>query len=191
MREPISHIDQPTAPQPDRVGFEDKFIAFVDILGFSEMVRAAEANGDDLSPLLDLTRLLTAPSQAKHIASGRASVCPHWRRTSPDLSFKVTQISDCVVFSSEVSPAGIINLMSCCFEIALSFLQKGFLCRGCLTRGNIYHTDNQFIGSGYMEAYSGETKVSIFKLDDQERGTPFIQLEIAFSITLGTQATTA
>lgn len=43
--------------------------------------------------------------------------------------------------------------------------------------GNILHTDHQFIGTGYMRAYNNERKVSIFKVDSTDQGTPFIEID--------------
>ena len=150
---------------------KDKFIAFIDILGFSELVRAEEERGGDFSQLLDLTKALNTPPETK------SRICPCSRFVSADLDFQKTQISDCVVLSAEVSPAGVINLTHHCFGIALALIRKGSLCRGYITRGNIVHTDNQFIGTGYMRALELEKNVAFMRSDIDEKGTPFIQID--------------
>ncbi|MBV9693215.1 MAG: hypothetical protein JO261_05900 [Alphaproteobacteria bacterium] len=55
-------------------------------------------------------------------------------------------------------------------------MAKGHLCRGVITRGNILHSDSQFMGTGYADAYKNEQHVSVFRVDEKERGTPFIQV---------------
>jgi hypothetical protein len=51
------------------------------------------------------------------------------------------------------------------------------MCRGYITRGPIFHTDIQVIGSGYQTAYEKEGKVSVFKREADERGTPFVEVD--------------
>ena len=81
------------------------------------------------------------------------------------------------MISTEISPAGIINLVSHCWGVVIRFLQQGVMCRGYVTRGRIYHTDTQFLGSGYQNAYEAERQVSMFKRAADERGTPFIEID--------------
>lgn len=152
--------------------YKDKFIAFVDILGFSDLVEESEEpkeGAPTLADLLDLTRKLGRPN---------ASVVWYPALSlSKGLDFRITQISDCVVVSTEVSPAGIINLLTHCSIVSLELLIMGYCCRGSVTRGKIYHTDNQFIGSGYIKAVKAEKKVSIFQVHNNDNGTPFIEID--------------
>ena len=103
--------------------------------------------------------------------------CPNSRYIQRDLDFRLTQLSDCVIVSSEVSPAGVINLVSHCWGVVIKLLTKGIMCRGNITRGLVYHTDAQIIGSGYQEAYRKEAQVTAFKREADERGTPFVEID--------------
>jgi hypothetical protein len=150
----------------------DKFIAFIDILGFSDLVKAEEKRGGDVVRLLELTNTLGALEQ-----TAPARICPNSRQISPDLDFRKTQISDCAVVSAEISPAGVINLAHHCFAVALALIRKGAQCRGYVTRGNIIHTDHQFIGTGYLHALENEKSVAFMRGDIEEKGTPFIQVD--------------
>jgi hypothetical protein len=94
-----------------------------------------------------------------------------------DLNFKATQISDCTVVSAEISPAGALNIIKHCWLIALKLLNEGVLCRGVITRGNILHTEDQFIGTGYIHAYQSEKSVKFLQANEHEEGTPFIELQ--------------
>ena len=158
--------------------FKDKFIAFVDILGFKNLVRAAETEtGMSLPDLLKLTTVLGGPEDQKKIEKHGPVTCPRSKYFRRDLDFKLTQISDCVVVSCEISPAGVINLIGHCWGVVIQMLTKGILCRGFITRGQIFHTDIQFIGSGYQEAYRKESEVTAFKKKADERGTPFVEVD--------------
>ena len=158
--------------------FTDKFIAFVDVLGFKGLVQAAEAGtGMPLSELLAALKYLgTAEDQRRYEVHG-PMVCPGTPHLQPDLNFRLTQVSDCVIVSAEVSPCGVINLIGHCWAAVIQLLSKGIMCRGYITRGAVYHVDGQFIGSGYMNAYAHERQVAAFKRRAEERGTPFVEVD--------------
>lgn len=137
--------------------FRDKFIGYVDILGWKVLVNAAESGtGMPLTSLLETLKVLGTREDWEQIEKNGPMICPQSTCVQRNLDFKLTQISDCVVVSSEVSPAGVINLIGHCWGAVIQLLTKGIMCRGYITRGLIYHTDAQFIGSGYQEAYRNE-----------------------------------
>jgi len=148
--------------------FVEKFIAFVDILGFSGFVADAERGaGRSLDDLLDLLGTFGSPAQREAFAKYGPTICPNSRYHNRDLDFRLTQISDCAIISTELSPAGMINLVDHVWGTVIRFLERGTLCVGYITRGRIYHTDHQFIGTGYQHAYRTAG----------ERGTPFVEID--------------
>lgn len=158
--------------------YQEKFVAYLDVLGFMNLVRDSEnGTGMPLPELVELLRLLGTSEDVDRLKKNGPVICPDSTYIQRDLNFKLTQISDCVVISSEVSPIGVINLINHCAQVVLRLLEKGIMCRGYVTKGLIYHTDSQFIGSGYFEAYSKEKKVKIFKRKTDEEGTPFVELD--------------
>jgi hypothetical protein len=86
-------------------------------------------------------------------------------------------MSDSVLVSAEISPSGILSLVHHGWTACLLLLGKGIMCRGSITRGHIFHHDNQFIGSGYHYAMEREQGVTVFKIDPTERSTPFIEVD--------------
>jgi hypothetical protein len=163
--------------------YEYKFIAYVDILGFKELVERSEKGGDSAPTTEYILELIGrfGSSKEEDFARYGPTTCPYAPHYAVDLNFRATQISDCAVISAEVSPAGLINLVHHCYKIAFRFLKVGHLCRGYITRGYIYHTDTQFFGPGYQRAYKSESKVSIFRsdADADDTGTPFIEIDPA------------
>lgn len=161
--------------------FKGKFIGFVDILGFEKMVKAAEAGKEmSLTELLEILNDLGSAEDQVYFKKYGPTICPQSACVQPDLDFRLTQISDCVVVSSEVSPAGVINLVSHCWGAVMKLLTKGILCRGYITRGTIFHTNAQFIGSGYQKACNQEKhNVTAFKRDGEKSGTPFVEVDPA------------
>jgi len=160
------------------IEFSDKFIAFIDVLGFKKLVEAAEAGNDQvLNEVLDVLTDFGSAEYRKRFEVTGPKICPQSSCLQRSLDFRATHISDCLVVSSEVSPAGVINLVHHCWAVVLYFLQKGVMCRGHITRGQIFHTDTQFVGTGYQKAYENEAKVAAFKREADERGTPFVEVD--------------
>jgi hypothetical protein len=132
-----------------------------------------------LNKLLEVLNELGTPEDRIKFEKNGPMTCPDSKYIKHDLDFRLTQISDCVIVSSEVSPAGIINLVSHCWGAVLRLLTKGIMCRGYITAGKLYHTDVQIIGSGYQNAHSKEDQVTAFKREADERGTPFVEIDPA------------
>lgn len=160
------------------INFKEKFICFIDILGFKELVKSVEkGSGMSLKELLNLAKELGTPKDQLKFAQYGPIKCPNSKYHKRDLDFKLTQISDCAVVSCEISPAGIINLIDHCWVVIIKLMMKGIMCRGYITKGSIYHSNDQVIGSGYQEAYQKESNVTAFKRKADERGTPFVEVD--------------
>lgn len=158
--------------------YQEKFIAYVDILGSKKLVEDSEKGiGMSLSELMGLFKCLGTQDDVLKFKKSGPTTCPASSYINHNLDFKLTQISDCVIVSSEISPAGIINLIAHCWKAVLKLLQKGIMCRGYITKGSIYHTETHIIGSGYNEAVSKEKTVEAFKREADERGTPYVELD--------------
>lgn len=158
--------------------FKDKFVAFIDILGFKKLISGAEnGTGISLSEILELLKQLGTKVDREGYDKHGPRICPLAPRIEKNLDFRVTQISDCVIVSAELSPAGVINLVSHCWKVIINLLSQGIMCRGYIVRGPVYHTDDQILGSGYQDAYQAESKVSAFKHKADEKGTPYVEID--------------
>ena len=157
--------------------FEEKFVAFVDVLGFKRIVESAESGGEfSLPMIMEILGTLGSEKHRAKYASYGPHICPESKSLSKNIGFELTQISDCVIVSSEISPAGVINLISHCWGAAAKLLTKGIMCRGYITRGKVFHTPTQIIGSGYQNAFESESGVEAFRRSADEIGTPFIEV---------------
>ena len=158
--------------------FKDKFIAYVDILGFKNMVEAAEARaGLSGSNLREICAALGTSEDQANITNYGPTICPESARIRRDIDFQLTQVSDYIIVSAEISPAGVINLVQHCWGAAIKLLTKGVMVRGYVTRGSIFHEGSDFMGTGYHKAYDKERNVTAFKQEADERGTPFIEVD--------------
>lgn len=159
--------------------FQEKFIGFIDILGFKELVaRAERGEGMPLPEILALLPKLGRTGERQFFERYGPKMCPAAARVRQDLDFYATQVSDCVIMSAEVSPAGGINLVNQAWLAVAEMLNGGLLCRGYITRGKIHHSDTHFLGTGYQKAYhAAENNVIAFRRSADERGTPFVEID--------------
>jgi hypothetical protein len=160
------------------IQLSDKFIGFVDIMGFkSLMARADTGSGLSHSELFDLLKLLGSDADRAELFKYGSKICPHAPFLQRDVDFHITQQFDCAVVSAELSPAGAINVISHCWAACLKLLSKGLMCRGYIKRGLIYHTEKDVFGPGHVDVVENEKQVSFFKDDNDKSGTPFIEVD--------------
>lgn len=158
--------------------YKEKFIAFVDILGFTNLIEESESGqGMALGEILGLISCLDSPEDRAMFDEYGSSICPDVRPLTKNLDFQLTQISDCAVISMEPSAVGAVHLTYVCLRIVFRLMKRGFLCRGYITKGSIYHEDNQFFGSGYQRALEGEKHTTALQINAEEKGTPFVELD--------------
>ena len=144
---------------PDAPGFENRFVAFLDILGWRSFTnRAAELNWLRNFLFLAITDLHAT-------TKGRlTNVLNTGRTVQATLDAQVSQFSDTIVISANATSDE---------HAAFGFLlEVGAVCRGCLfygllLRGGIsigpmYHRDSLAFGPALTEAYDLESKVARF-----------------------------
>ena len=159
--------------------FRDKFIAYVNILGWKNFVEEAEAETNNMSlhVLVGLLNKLGSKEDCHNFLVYGPMICPESSYIQRGLEFQLTQAYDCVVVSAEVSPAGVINLIGHCWKVVMGLLGKGIMCRGYITRGSIFHTETYCIGTGHQKVLEREKIVSAFKRKADENGTPFVEID--------------
>ena len=158
--------------------YTEKFIAFFDVLGWKSLVRASDKGcGLSLGKLCEIMDEMGKPADREHFEKYGPKLCPKAQHIRKDMDFRITRASDSALISSEVSPAGLINLVSCCSRACTGLLSKGVMCRGYIKRGRIYHTSEYQIGVGISDVVAQEKKVDIFKKATDETGTPFIEVD--------------
>ena len=156
------------------IQYTEKFIAFVDVLGWKCHVRGSDAGrGLSLEELCEITDMLGKVADREEFKTYGPIICPKAPRFRKDLDFCITRHSDSVLISAEISSAGLINLVFHCWKACMELLsKKGIMCRGYIERGRIYHTYEYQIGVGIIEVVNREKQVSIFG----KKGNPFIEI---------------
>lgn len=124
--------------------YREKYVAFVDMLGFSKLV---QSTADEPSKRGQIVAAMDRLS---------VSTCEN-----PALGLNLSYFSDCIVISSDRTEQGLYEIIESLTTIAENLLQIDILVRGGLTLGNIHH-DNQFMfGPGMLEAYAMECEQAV------------------------------
>lgn len=128
------------------IQYEERLILFIDFLGFKEIV------GKTAHDPAALTRLIDALNDIGRMGEHGAFA-----------SQRVTQFSDSVVLSYAANEeSGTFWMIN---EIALSVMmlaQRGYLLRGALTVGLLYHEDRHVVGPAMVRAVEMESEVARF-----------------------------
>jgi hypothetical protein len=154
--------------------FEEQFIVFLDLLGFSDAVRAVDATSvEGMSTILRIRDLLSRISELRHefVLRSEGSEGNSTTFIEPTIS----AYSDSIVISyplkQTVAELGVGEEMTIAAEmmtqtrsliarIAAMALRFRFLVRGGATIGNLYHAGGIMFGKAFLDAYKIESHTS-------------------------------
>ncbi|MCR4378860.1 MAG: hypothetical protein NUV50_12300 [Rhodospirillales bacterium] len=147
----------------DSIKYQQRYVAFLDILGWSEAIKKSQTDPEFLKDLgISLKLFDVMQSQAdwmrEHL-QGLAST-QGWD-TFPDHA-RITHFSDCVVLSDSPDSRGIASLLMNVNAICRHFLTRGFLVRGGIVLGELFHDENNVFGPALIEAHRMESQIAIY-----------------------------
>ena len=126
--------------------YEQRLILFIDFLGFKEIVEGTETHPAALRRLIDALDEIGEMGGSYGFESQR-----------------VTQFSDSIVLSYAANEeSGAFWMIQ---EIALTVItlvMHGYLMRGAVTIGSLYHADRHVVGPAMNQAYEMESKQARF-----------------------------
>src|SRR3990167_2294781 len=143
--------------------YENCIIAYIDLLGFKEAV----ADEEKMESILDL---LT------QFIKQNGDHTPEWgydtKTNEPIIqSISSSAFSDHIVISFLVIEDSyedirllmvMQKLQNHIGDIAMTALSKGFLIRGAVTIGKLYHQNNMVFGKALVDAYNLESQTAIY-----------------------------
>lgn len=122
--------------------YSERFVAFIDILGFSEAVRSS------VDQFQDFDRIQSVLLQLSNIQPGDQGITElNW-----------TGFSDNILISDRDDPNGCLKVGFFTEIIALKLFENGFLCRGALSWGKLVHDDRSVFGPALIDAYTKESR---------------------------------
>lgn len=132
--------------------YEERVVAFVDILGFSAMICETEKNSKEI--IEDSNKIRSVLQDIKD-----------YQRNNEDNNYKemgseVTIFSDSIVISKSMDwkYGDVFHTVLDMLHLQMDLLSKGILLRGGITVGNLYHRDNIVFGPAMIEAYKMESE---------------------------------
>jgi hypothetical protein len=130
--------------------YDERYCAFVDILGFSELIGRLSHNDTPFEALRTLLRLIHEHPADEYEVLFAGS------------DFRAQSISDAVCLSARQNGAGILNLLFVLERLTHNMLHHGFFIRGAVVKGRLYHDDKMVFGEALLRAYRLESEIVRF-----------------------------
>ncbi|WP_022821605.1 hypothetical protein [Hymenobacter norwichensis] len=142
--------------------YETRVVAFIDILGFKNKLQESYTNQAAFNVIHDaLTELQESFNDPMDgdSESGKKAL---------RIDTQTIQVSDSLIISRLAEERGGIRAMifDCAYAIH-TLIRHGFLCRGAITVGKMYHKGSLMFGEAFVRAYQTEAaeKLPIIKFD--------------------------
>jgi hypothetical protein len=129
--------------------YEESAVAFIDILGFKNaLADEAKARG-----ILDVLSHVKEKVEMYYSDPLREQ----WQGI---LDIELTAVSDSIIISG--SEGQTIIVLFAALEFSQLLLEKGFLCRGAVACGDLYHKNGIVFGAAFVNAYESEKRQAIY-----------------------------
>lgn len=155
-----THIDISwSGAQPNLVPmkYEHRIVAYIDILGFSEMIKQtvnenkpelAQKQLDAIHSVVTSIRTYVNSAKNKVLLGGHC---------------QITMFSDTIVFSiPKAESARVLAMFRVLKRLQISMLTKNILMRGSVVHGELIHTDEVILGPALINAYNVESKSAVY-----------------------------
>jgi hypothetical protein len=130
--------------------YSDRVLAFIDILGWSEIVSNEPSIEKVARAIFTVQRESDLHAAMSEFVDGGNLV-------------QVTAFSDCVVLSCDAtSNAAVQRLLTRLCRLYVELLGDGFMCRGAVVVGRASHQDIAVVGPALVEAYRLERDVAVY-----------------------------
>ena len=119
--------------------YKDRYVAYLDLLGFKTQVESAERNPAERVRLRDILALV------------RDTLCEN-----PLVGARLTYFSDCIVFSADRTDQGLWHMFNSICALTFNLLQYDVFVRGGLVGGGAHHGKDFVYGTAVNRAYELE-----------------------------------
>jgi hypothetical protein len=125
----------------DDIEYSDRYCAFVDILGFRQLVESLSRDSKNVKTLRLLLQKIHGGGTTKKLVRAQS-------------------ISDAVALSTEPTMDGLAELLRILMGLAIDLLCQGFFIRGAVVKGPLYHDEQMVFGKALVDAYQYESEVA-------------------------------
>ncbi len=135
------------------ISYESRYVAFLDLLGFKDMVEQSTKNQSILN---NISKALNYTYEVQHNNY-------HGFLSQVEFGKQVTTFSDSIIISYSTStPAGGFHILMDLIYICIDLLYNGILVRGGVTVGQLVHDERKCFGPAMNEAYKMESDEAIY-----------------------------
>jgi hypothetical protein len=134
--------------ESDHSNYTERYCAFVDILGFSELIARLSKGDTPFQALRNLLTIIHTPPDAQELDIYQGT------------DFRAQSISDAVCVSTAPNIAGLCHMLMSLQELAIRLLADGFFVRGAVVKGNLYHDNKMVFGEALVRAFQFEQRVA-------------------------------
>ena len=148
--------------------YEDRIVAFVDILGFRDILtKTVDKDGNDIQSQIDLiTDAYNSIRDVWDLDDDKYESYPALKEAHEEIktkSKKITIFSDSIVISFlQKERSEIFYTLLELKWMIMRLVSKGILCRGALSYGKMIHNDKFLFGPALVEAYLTESKAALY-----------------------------
>src|SRR3974390_2378626 len=111
--------------------YEDRYCAFIDILGFRDLIKRLHHPNDAVA-VRDAMRKIHAPARRPTVS---------W-----DIDCRAQSISDAIAISTTTLDSGLYRILEAIEKLAVDLLREGYFIRGALVRGRLYQDSSMVFG---------------------------------------------
>lgn len=140
-------------------GYEERYIAFVDILGFKNLIQKSKDDTHLVSRLISALDISpeSSPTVLKEAGTDDSSAA----------DLRVHTFSDFVVASTKPTHVGLAILTYVIWSQSVNWLSNSLFCRGAITKGRVLHragngSPPMVFGPAFVEAYQLESTIADF-----------------------------
>ena len=127
--------------------YEERYCGFADILGFTDLIGDIRAGKEKFEAVRNLLEQIHSPRDSQVVGVGEAD-------------FQAQSISDAIVLSTRLTVSGLGIITEAFERLVLNALHEGYLTRGAICRGLLYHDKQTVFGEALIRAYNLESKVA-------------------------------
>lgn len=132
--------------------YTERYVAFIDILGFREHVKSLDRDPEKLDRLLGILKEMATSYPRLGTEMGQT--------VGFESMFRATTFSDNIVLSGEYNAIGFNMVMTVCAALCYRLLAQGVLARGGISKGKLFHSETVVLGDGLIRSYELESKTA-------------------------------
>ena len=137
------------------MAYEKRFVAFLDILGFKEMIKETYINGEEFNRIKKVLGKIANMKDLNY----------HDKYPQNEIGKDVSVFSDSIIisYSADMSiGAPLLHILIDLVHLCINLLSNNIFVRGGITFGEIIHNENVCFGPAMIKAYEIEQKEAFY-----------------------------